>query len=142
VEAPTDPTLMKVRNVQHLFTPVRARLRAGRTLIGLVGRLHPSPAVGGVPREPALAWIREHERLDRGWYAGPVGWIDARGEGEYAVAIRSALLHSAAEASPITYDHATLFAGCGIVADSNPESEYQESVLKLQPMLTALGGLP
>jgi isochorismate synthase EntC len=68
--------------------------------------------------------------LDRGWYAGPVGWLNAEGEGEFAVALRSALLHG---------NTATLFAGCGIVADSDPAREYAESRLKLKPMLTALG---
>ena len=87
--------------------------------------------MGGTPREPALAMIRDFEGLDRGWYASPVGWMDARGEGEFSVAIRSALLHGAA---------ASLFAGCGIVAGSDPEREYAESCLKLRPMLSVLGG--
>jgi isochorismate synthase EntC len=101
----------------------------GHSLIDLVERLHPTPAVGGRPREAALQWIRQNEQLDRGWYAGPVGWVDARGEGEFAVALRSALLHG---------DRATLFAGCGIMANSDPEREYVESNLKLKPMLAAL----
>jgi isochorismate synthase EntC len=78
----------------------------------------------------ALRLIREREKMDRGWYAGPIGWLDARGEGEFAVAIRSALLDGAT---------AALFAGCGIVADSDPASEYAESQLKLRPLLAALG---
>ncbi len=97
-----------------------------------MGRLHPTPAVGGFPREEAVRLIREHEGLDRGWYAGPVGWVDGRGEGEFVVGIRSALVQG---------NMATLYAGCGIVRDSDPESEYRESVLKLQPMLSALGGV-
>ena len=79
----------------------------------------------------AMAMIREVEGMDRGWYAAPVGWIDARGEGEFAVAIRSALLRGS---------QAVLFAGCGIVAGSDPEREYAESSLKLRPILSALGG--
>ncbi|MEP7286798.1 MAG: isochorismate synthase [Chloroflexota bacterium] len=126
-----QPTLLKLGNVQHLYTPVRGRLADGHTLLDVVERLHPTPAVGGRPREAALSLIREREGLDRGWYAGPVGWIDRHGEGKFVVAIRSALLHRTS---------ATLFAGCGIVADSNPEREYAESCLKLKPMLSALTG--
>jgi isochorismate synthase len=123
--------LMKLRNVQHLFTPIQGRVDRGRSILDLVGRLHPTPAMGGVPREPALEIIRRFEGMDRGWYASPVGWMDARGEGEFAVAIRSALLHGA---------EATLFAGCGLVAGSDPDREYAESCLKLRPVLAALGG--
>lgn len=125
-------SLMKLRNIQHLFTPIVGRVSRGRNLLDLVERLHPTPAMGGTPREPALAMIREFEGMDRGWYAAPVGWIDARGEGEFAVAIRSALLRGS---------QAVLFAGCGIVAGSNPEREYAESCLKLRPMLSVLGGI-
>jgi isochorismate synthase len=125
-----SPSLLRVSNVQHLHTPIGATLRDGATLLDLVGRLHPTPAVGGVPRDAALAWLRRHEGLDRGWYAGTVGWIDGRGDGEFAVAIRCALLGAC---------EAVLFTGCGIVADSDPEAEYAESRLKLRPMLSALG---
>jgi isochorismate synthase len=124
------PSLLRLGNVQHLYTPVTGHLCSVCTLLDVVERLHPTPAVGGRPREAALALIREREGFDRGWYGGPVGWIDQRGEGEFAVAIRSALLHGT---------EATLFAGCGIVADSDPEREYAESRLKLKPMLSALG---
>lgn len=126
------PTLMKMSNVQHLHTPIVGQVAGNRCILELVERLHPTPAVGGAPRETALRLIRERERLDRGWYAAPVGWIDAQGEGEFAVAIRSALLRGT---------EATLFAGCGLVADSDPDSEYAEAQLKLRPMLTALGGV-
>lgn len=121
--------LLKLGNIQHLCTPITGPVADGHTLLDLVERLHPTPAVGGRPRAVALEWIRQHEQLDRGWYAGPVGWVDARGEGEFAVALRSALLAG---------DRATLFAGCGIMADSDPEREYVESTLKLKPMLAAL----
>ncbi len=129
LEPPGRPRLLKVRNVQHLFTPLRGRARDCQSALDLAERLHPTPAVGGVPREVALELIREREQLDRGWYAGPLGWVDGRGEGEFAVAIRSALLEGA---------QATLFAGCGIVAGSDPEREYAEASLKLRPMLAAL----
>src|SRR5213078_1627096 len=95
LDLPAEPVLMKVRNVQHLYTPLRGRLAPGGSLLGLVERLHPTPAVGGRPREAALNFIREREGLDRGWYAGPVGWVDARGEGELVVALRSGIVRVA-----------------------------------------------
>ncbi len=129
VAIPVAPQLLKLANVQHLYTPITARLPRGGRLLDLVARLHPTPAVGGTPREPALAWIRAHEGLDRGWYAAPVGWLDATGDGEFAVALRSGLIDGAT---------AHLFAGCGIVGDSDPTAEVAESRLKLRPMLSAL----
>ncbi|MGH2409497.1 MAG: isochorismate synthase, partial [Chloroflexota bacterium] len=138
LEIGETPSLVRLANVQHLHTPVHGTLAAGpdRTvpcILDLVARLHPTPAVGGYPRPEALELIRRHERLDRGWYAGPVGWLDRHGEGEFAVAIRSALLRGT---------EARLFAGCGIVGDSDSQSEYQESRLKLRAMLGALSGSP
>ncbi len=132
VWAEEHPHLLKLSNVQHLYTPVLGRLAedAAQSVLTLVEALHPTPALGGYPRREALAWLREHEELDRGWYAAPVGWVDSRGEGEFVVAIRSALLEG---------NQASLYAGCGIVADSDPASEYAESCLKLKPMLSALG---
>jgi menaquinone-specific isochorismate synthase len=99
-------------------------------VLDLVERLHPTPAMGGFPRQRALELIRDHEHLDRGWYAGPIGWVDRAGEGEFVVGIRSALVQGAS---------ATLFAGCGIVAESNAAAEFAESNWKLRPMLAALG---
>ena len=128
VEAAETPSLLTLPHLHHLHTPVRARLREGHSLLDVVARLHPTPAVGGTPREAALRFIRDHEQLDRGWYAAPIGWI-GRGSGEFAVALRSAVIGGAA---------ATLYAGCGIVADSDPELEYRESVLKLRPMQSAI----
>lgn len=130
LQVPAAPRLLRLQNVQHLYTPVTGRVAAGKGLLDLVARLHPTPAVGGQPREEALAYIRAHEDLDRGWYAAPVGWLNSRGEGEFAVALRSALVRG---------DRATLFAGCGIVAGSSPAAEYEETRLKLRPMLAALG---
>ncbi len=127
------PELLRLQNVQHLHTGLAVKLSHRRTVLELVARLHPSPAVGGVPRDAALRWIREREGLDRGWYAAPVGWVNRRGEGEFAVAIRSALLYD---------EEALLYAGCGIVADSDPDQEYAESWLKFQPMLSALRRVP
>jgi salicylate biosynthesis isochorismate synthase/menaquinone-specific isochorismate synthase len=121
---------MRLRNVQHLFTPIQANTAASTTVLDLVEQLHPTPALGGQPREHAMAWIRAREGLDRGWYGAPVGWIDAQGQGEFAVAIRSAL---------VGYREASLFAGAGIVAASDPEREERETRIKLRAMLGALG---
>jgi isochorismate synthase len=124
------PELLRLKNIQHLMTPIVGKLQVGHTILEAIQELHPTPAVSGFPREAALKEIREHEQLDRGWYAGPVGWIDANGNGEFAVALRSALING---------HTATLFSGCGIVADSNPESEYVESCWKLLVMRRGLG---
>jgi len=129
IRAPSEPGLMRMPNVQHLHTPVEAALRGDAGVLDLVARLHPTPAVGGVPAARALGLIGEHEPFDRGWYAGPIGWMDARGNGEFAVAIRSGL---------IIGREARLYAGCGIVRDSAPDREFEESLLKLRPMLCAL----
>ncbi len=133
VSAPAVPALLTLRDVHHLYTPITARRRDDVDILRLVERLHPSPAVGGAPRRDALAFIREHERWDRGWYASPVGWLDARGDGEFAVALRSALVDEHGGS-------ATLFAGCGIVGDSTPEDEFVESELKLRAMRGAFAG--
>ncbi len=128
VRAPDEPALLTVSNVHHLQTMTSGRLREGRGLLDVAARLHPTPAVGGAPREEALRFVREHEAIDRGWYAGPIGWIGRDG-GELAVALRSALVHGA---------EASLFAGCGIMGDSTPEEEYAEAAVKLRPMREAL----
>ena len=128
VTASSEPSLLTLPNVHHLETEVRGHLRPGNTLLKIIARLHPTPAVGGSPREEALQFIRDVEKIDRGWYAGPVGWIGREG-GEFAVALRSAILYGA---------EAMLYAGCGIVAESDPDLEYTESVLKLQPMKSAI----
>jgi len=132
VIADTQPQLKQLANLHHLLTPIRAQVAAGVGVLDLVERLHPTPAVGGFPRQRALELIRACESLDRGWYAGPIGWLDRAGDGEFVVGIRSALLNG---------NMATLFAGCGIVADSNPATELAESGWKLQPMLAALAPL-
>ena len=128
VRAPASPSVLTLPHVHHLHTPLHARLRDNSSLLDLVANLHPTPAVGGSPRDAALKFIEERENLDRGWYASPVGWIDGNG-GEFAVALRSALIDD---------NDAVLFAGCGIVADSDPELELAESNLKLQAMQAAI----
>ncbi len=131
LSVPALPSLLRVPNVQHLHTSVEGIVDGERHVLDLVARLHPTPAAGGLPLQVALNLIRSYETFDRGWYAGPVGWVDRHGGGEFVVAIRSALLRR---------NEALLYAGCGIVADSDPEREYEESCLKLRPMLWALNG--
>jgi isochorismate synthase len=133
LHVPQTPALLRMPNVQHLYTPLEGRLKEESDIFGLVERLHPTPATGGLPQERAYSLLRAYEGFDRGWYAGPVGWVDGRGGGEFVVAIRSALLHD---------NEALLYAGCGIVAGSDPEREYEESCLKLKPMLWAMNGEP
>ncbi|QGH34262.1 isochorismate synthase [Gracilibacillus salitolerans] len=131
VEIPDQPILYPLKNLQHLFTPVQAELDQGYTLLDVVEKLHPTPALCGFPRESSLDFIRKFEQLKRGWYGAPIGWFDQYFDGEFAVAIRSAL---------VAGDKASLFAGCGLVQDSDPEIEYQETNIKFTPMLQALGG--
>lgn len=119
----------KLANVQHLQTPIKADLDEEYHVLELVEALHPTPAVGGLPPERALETIRETEVFDRGWYAAPVGWLDGEGNGTFSVAIRSAVARGR---------QATLFAGAGIVADSDPDEEYDELQLKYQPILDEL----
>jgi isochorismate synthase len=126
VEAGAEPAIVKVANIQHLATPVIAQLAEPRSAIELAGMLHPTPAVGGEPWPGAQAALIELEAMDRGWYAAPVGWMDATEDGEFCVALRSALLRDR---------DAHLFAGVGVVAGSDPEAELAETEVKLQAML-------
>ncbi len=131
VEAGSEPGLVKVANIQHMATPIRAQLAEPRSAVELAALLHPTPAVGGEPAAPALAAIDELEGMDRGWYAGPVGWMDAAEDGELCVALRSALLRDR---------RAHLYAGAGIVADSDPAAELAETEVKLGAVLPLLAG--
>lgn len=129
IEHPDQPGIKKLKNVQHLFTPISASIKEGIQIHDLISEMHPTPAVGGFPRDSAVSHINEIEQLERGWYAAPVGWFNLNGCGEFAVAIRSALLHE---------NRATLYAGCGIVSDSDPETEWNETLLKFRPMMDSL----
>jgi len=131
VTAAEEPALVKVANIQHLGTPIRAQLKESIGAIDLVGALHPTPAVGGEPFEKVVSAIAELEGLDRGWYAGPVGWIDANEDGEFCVALRCALLRDRI---------AHCYAGVGVVRDSDPEAELAETELKLAALLPVLAG--
>ncbi len=126
------PAILALRHIQHLATPITGTLRDESGLLALGQRLHPTPAVGGAPRDVALDLIAEHEGFDRGWYAGPIGWLDADGDGELVVGLRCGLVRG---------PELTLFAGCGIVADSDPAREWQESRLKLRTMTAAFGAV-
>lgn len=130
VVVPDGPGVVALRNVTHLGTRITGTLASDTTsVLDLVAALHPTAAVGGQPTKEALAWLAKHERLDRGRYAGPVGWVNAAGDGEWWVGIRCA---------EIDDNRAVLRAGCGIVSGSEPTSELIESQLKLQALLAAL----
>lgn len=126
VQTAPEPEVVKVANIQHLATPVIAQLAESHSAVELAGMLHPTPAVGGEPWPEAASTITELERMDRGWYAGPVGWMDSTEDGEFCVALRSALLRDR---------EARLFAGVGVVAGSDPAAELEETEVKLQALL-------
>jgi isochorismate synthase len=129
VHADAAPALLTLKNVVHLRTGIRAELREGVGPAALVAALHPTPAVGGTPRERALRFLGEHEALDRGWYAGPVGWVGP-GRAHLVVALRSAL---------VSGTRARLFVGAGIVRGSDPAAEWRETEIKGVAMRRALG---
>lgn len=131
VTAAPEPELVRMANIQHLGTPIRAQLAAPMDALELAGLMHPTPAVGGEPLAQAAPLIPALEGLDRGWYAGPVGWTDASGDGEFCVALRCALLRG---------NVARCYAGNGIVRDSEPASELAETEIKLQALLPLLSG--
>jgi salicylate biosynthesis isochorismate synthase len=131
VTAASEPSVVRVANIQHLATPIRAQLAQPLDAIALAGLLHPTPAVGGEPGAVAARMIPALEGLDRGWYAGAVGWIDATGDGEFSVALRCALLRGPT---------AHLYAGCGIVRDSDPAAELAETEVKFGALLPVLSG--
>ena len=139
-----QPWLLRLANLQHLATGVTGRLAGSpqaapaaalsehASALALAAALHPTAAVCGTPAGAAMELIRELEGMDRGRYAGPVGWVDARGNGEWGIALRCAELDG---------PRARLFAGCGIVADSDPSREWEESRIKLRAVVSALGML-
>jgi isochorismate synthase len=129
VAAGEEPVVVKVANIQHLATPVRAQLAAPHGAIDLAGLLHPTPAVGAEPRALGLPLIPALEGLDRGWYAGAIGWTDASEDGEWCVALRCALVRGR---------EARCYAGVGVVADSDPAAELAETEIKLEALLPVL----
>lgn len=129
VDYPENPGVKKLSNVQHLYTPIRAKVKEGISRTEVLKSMHPTPAVGGFPKEKAMPVIQELEDFDRGWYAAPLGWINANGDAEFVVAIRSGLIKK---------NEVSFFAGCGIVEASDPHKEWEETNLKFIPMLSAL----
>jgi isochorismate synthase len=129
LDVPARPMLRRTANVQHLATRITGILDSPRSVGDVARILHPTPAIGGVPRDESAAFIRKLEQIDRGWYAGAVGWSDHTGEGEMALALRCALIRG---------KEARLFAGNGIVAGSEPTAELEETRLKFRPLLSLL----
>jgi menaquinone-specific isochorismate synthase len=127
---PEQPTLLKLSNIQHLYTPIHGQLQKPQNIFALLEQLHPTPALGGSPRADALCFISAHELAPRGWYAAPIGIVNRRLEGTFSVAIRSAVTE---------YERVWLHAGAGIVAASDPQKEWDETALKFRPILNALG---
>jgi len=129
LHVPEVPFVLQLPNVMHLASDITGAVRPGSTVVGLAAAIHPSAAVCGTPTNAARTLIHKLEHMDRGRYAGPVGWINAHGDGEIALALRCGLIE----------DHQVrIFAGCGIVADSDPDAEWAETVAKLLPMKQAL----
>ncbi|MCB8976182.1 MAG: isochorismate synthase [Ardenticatenaceae bacterium] len=127
---PDQPDILQLGYIQHLFTPIQATLKNADGVLPILQNLHPTPALGGQPRELAMPFISRAEPVPRGWYGAPIGWLDHNLDGAFGVAIRSA----------ITQDRRVwLYSGAGIVADSDPQAEWDETALKFRPMLNALG---
>jgi isochorismate synthase len=129
LELPPRPGVRSLKHLLHLCTPIQARLNRDTHVLELLEQLHPTPAVGGVPTRAALECIAHTETFDRGWYAGAIGWFDARGDGDFNVALRSGLVRS---------ERAWLFAGAGLVRESQATLEYAETTWKLSAMLSSL----
>jgi len=133
IDAPREPEVRPFQHLLHLQTPIQAHLNGAVQLCTLLGALHPTPAVGGVPHERSVQWIRDNEAIERGWYAGSVGWLTPKGDGRFVLAIRSAL---------VTEDEAVAYAGAGIVDGSTPEKEWNEVQMKLKTAINALQCVP
>jgi menaquinone-specific isochorismate synthase len=131
LEVQPRPSLLALANVQHLATRVAGTLTRDRSALSVAAALHPTAAVCGTPADAAMELIRELEGMDRGRYASPVGWVDGRGNGDWGIALRCA---------EIDGRRARLFAGCGIVAGSDPAAELAEAQPKFRPMRYALEG--
>jgi isochorismate synthase len=129
LDVPAGPELKKMASVQHLSTEISGELKHGYGVMDVVSAVHPTPAVGGVEREVAVSFIRKSEQIDRGWYTGGIGWMNGAGDGVIAIGLRCGLVRGGST---------QLFAGAGIVADSQPDAELRETRLKLRPLLDVL----
>lgn len=138
LQLPEQPRILENRFVFHLHTPIEGVLESTTPLLALVDALHPTPALGGSPKRTSVRLLRDIERFDRGWYGSPFGWLNTEGDGEFVVAIRSAI---------VQHQFVALYAGGGIVSDSELVQELDETIVKLSPIKQALhistaGGLP
>jgi len=138
LQLPEQPRILENRFVFHLHTPIEGVLESTTPLLALVDALHPTPALGGSPKRTSVRLLRDIERFDRGWYGSPFGWLNTEGDGEFIVAIRSAI---------VQHQFVALYAGGGIVSDSELIQELDETIVKLSPIKQALhistaGGLP
>jgi menaquinone-specific isochorismate synthase len=122
--------LLKLSNIQHIYTPISGVLEQENGVLAVVEQLHPTPALGGDPRDTAMVMISELEPIPRGWYGAPVGWVDSNLDGQFSVAIRSAVAQES---------RVWVYSGAGIVGDSVPQKEWDETALKFRPMLNAHG---
>ena len=129
LDIPQQPGLLRLHNLQHLYTPIRATLKADTPALEIAQALHPSPAVCGAPRQQAQAWLQEHEPMDRAWFTGLSGWVDTAGGAALNVVLRCAHLRR---------DSINLYAGAGLVADSVSAAEWDETEIKLDSMIQAL----
>jgi menaquinone-specific isochorismate synthase len=129
LDIPDTPEVLSLRQLHHLWTPVKAKLSQDKNLFDVIECLHPTPAVAGTPLLPAKDWIKQHEPFNRGWYSGVVGWLDGNGDGELSVLLRCALLNE---------NHLDVYAGAGIVKDSDALAEFMETELKLSTLLDVL----
>lgn len=129
MQIPSQPSLRRMATVQHLSTEIAANVGDGISALDLVAVVHPTPAVGGTPRDEALAFLDKVEGIDRGWYTGGIGWLFPNGDSTFAIPLRCALIRAST---------ARLYAGAGIVAESDPERELSETRLKFRPMLSLL----
>ena len=135
LKMPVAPFLMKLHNLYHLETPVQGKLMDKYDLFDCITALHPTPAVAGLPRQQAKQWLINNEDYQRGWYTGAFGWIDADMNGDLSVLLRCALI----ENTPDKKQEIHLFAGAGLVAESDPDAEWQETELKMQTIMEILG---
>ena len=126
---PAAPSVIKLRNLQHLWTGIRGTLQPGVSLLDAARRLQPTSAVAGTPTEMACRWLQDHENLARGWYSGSIGWLQSNGDGDFSVLLRCAVLQE---------HNADVFAGAGIVADSEPRAELAETRAKAEGLLRSL----
>lgn len=131
VQIPTNPSILKLKHVQHLYTPAKAQVMDGVSLYSLMEQLHPTPALSGLPVGEALMSLREIETYNRGFYGGAVGYVDAQDNGEFSVAIRSGVFDGEA---------GWIYAGCGVIQGSNTREEYDETAMKFQTILSAFQG--